>query len=276
MAHVNVHPTAIVHPKAELGANVTIGPYSVICEDVVIGDGTVIGAHVLVERYTRIGRDCRIYFGAALGSHPQDRKFAGERSYLQIGDRNHIREYVTLHRATGEENATVLGDDNMLMNYCHLGHNCRIGSRIMIANGTNLGGHCVVEDDANVGGMTGIHQYVRVGRLAMVGGFSKVTRDAPPFMITDGVPAQVQGLNSVGLRRAKMPPEVISALKSAYRLLFRSGLNTTNAIERIRKELPAMEEIEYLISFMEAIRLGTAGRQLEAQRRAPEPPAEQR
>jgi UDP-N-acetylglucosamine acyltransferase len=273
MNSVNIHPTAVLHPTAELGENVTVGPYTIIGEDVIIGDGTTIGAHVLIDSHTHIGRDCRIYFGAALGSHPQDRKFQGERSYLRIGDRNHIREYVTLHRATGEDQATVLGDDNMLMNYAHLGHNCKIGSRIMIANGTNLGGHCIVEDDANLGGMTGIHQFVRIGRLAMVGGFSKVSRDVPPFMIVDGVPAEIRGLNSVGLRRAKMPLEVQTALKNAYRLLYRSGLNTTNAIERIRKEVPAPEEVEYLIGFVEAMRLGSAGRQLEAQRHAP--PAEQ-
>jgi len=257
-----VHPTAVVHPGAQLGSGTKIGPYAVIADDTVIGDGTVIGAHVLIERYTHIGRDCTIFFGAALGSQPQDRKFTGERSYLRIGDRNLIREYVTIHRATGEEQATVIGDDCMLMNYCHFGHNCQVGDRVSVANSVNFGGHCVIEPDVNVGGMSGVHQFVRVGRLAMVGGMSRIVQDIPPFCIVEGNPAAPRGLNSIGLRRAGVPTESRAALKQAYRLLYRSGLNITNALERISREVVQTDEVRYLASFVYAMRLGAAGRQL--------------
>jgi UDP-N-acetylglucosamine acyltransferase len=257
-----VHPTAIIHPGAQLGSGTKVGPYAVIADDTVVGDGTVIGPHVLIERYTRIGRHCIIFFGAALGSQPQDRKFSGERSYLRIGDRNLIREYVTVHRATGEEQTTVIGDDCMVMNYCHFGHNCQVGDRVSVANGVNVGGHCVIEHDVNVGGMSGIHQYVRIGRLAMVGGMSKITQDVPPFCIVEGSPALPRGLNSVGLRRAGVSAESRAALKQAFRLLYRSRLNTTDALDRILREVPQTDEVRYLVAFVQAIRLGSAGRQL--------------
>jgi len=260
-----IHHAAIVHPRAQLGKGIAIGPYAVIAEDTVIGDGTVIGPHVLVERYTHIGRDCTIFFGAALGSAPQDHKFKGERSYLRIGDRNLIREYVTIHRATGEDEATVVGNDNLLMNYCHFGHNCKVGSRISVANAANIGGYCVIEDDANVGGMVGIHQFATIGRLAMVGGMSRISQDVPPFCIVEGNPAIPRGLNSVGLRRAGVPPESRAALKQAFRLLYPSGLNTTNALERILRDLPQTDEVRYLVAFVQAMRLGTSGRRLQRQ-----------
>ena len=227
---VIVHEMAIVHPDAELGTGVEIGAFSIIGPNVTIGDDTVIEPHVIVEPWTRIGRDCRICSGAILGGRPQDHKFKGERSFLTVGDRNIIREYVTIHRATGEDNSTVVGDENMLMAYCHIGHNCSLGNGIMMANMVGISGHVIIEDKAVFGGMVGVHQYVRIGKLAMLGGYSKVVQDVPPFMMADGRPTKVYDLNVIGLRRNGMPPKVRSGLRQAYKLLYRSNLNLSQAI----------------------------------------------
>ena len=258
-----IHPTAIVHPSAQLGGDVEIGPYSIIAEDVVIGDATVIHGHVMIDRYTRLGARNQVFFGAALGGIPQDRKFKGERSYLRIGDGNLIREFVTLHRATGEDLDTVIGDDNMLMSYAHLGHNCRLGSGVMMANAAMVGGHSAIDDRAVIGAMVGLHQFMRVGELAMIGGYSRVVQDVPPFMMAEGRPCEVVGLNSVGLRRAGVPPEVQSDLKTAHRLLYRADLNRSQAVERIRAEVNSSREITVLLDFLSRIKEGRVGRQLD-------------
>lgn len=257
------HPTAQIHPKAELAPGAEVGAYSVISEGVRVGEGTVIGAHVVVERGTIIGRNCHIFPGVVLGSAPQDNKYHGETSCLLIGDRNLIREHVTIHRATGEGQATVVGDDNMLMAYSHLGHNCKVGNQVTISNMVQVGGHTVIEDRVVVGGMSGVHQLVRIGRLAMVAGCSRVAQDVPPFCTVYGLPTKVCGLNVVGLRRAGVSPESRSALQTACRLLFRSRLGLTTALERIRAELPLSPEMLYLIEFMEGLRRGKLGRQLD-------------
>lgn len=261
-----IHETAIVHPDAQIGVGVQIGPYSVIGPHVTIGDGTRIESHVVIKPFTTIGENCWICTGAVLGGEPQDAKFKGERSFLKIGSRNIIREYVTIHRATGEDNETVIGDDNMLMAYCHVGHNCTLGSGIMMANTVGISGHVVIEDKAVFGGMAGVHQFVRIGKLAMIGGHSKIVQDVPPFMMADGRPARVCELNVIGLRRNGVPPKSRAGLRQAYKLLYRSNLNLSQAIETIDSEVEPSPERDYLLEFVRNIKFGFAGRQLEHRR----------
>ncbi len=258
---MKIHPTALVDPSAELADDVEIGPYCVIGDEVRIGSRTRLESHVVVERYTRIGEDCQIRQGTVLGGPPQDYKFSGERTYLTIGDRNIIREFVTIHRASGAEEETRLGDDNMVMAYCHIGHNCWLGSNIVMANYVGISGHCLVEDRVVFGGMLGIHQYVRIGKLAMIGGMSKVVADVPPFMLVDGRPAELNGLNVLGLRRAGIPPRGRAGLKHAFRILYRSGLNLSQGIETAYNEVEASPERDYLLEFLTHIRRGFGGRQ---------------
>lgn len=260
---VIVHETAVVHPKAELGPGVQVGAFTVIGPDVQIGAGTIVAPHVVIDQWTTIGKDCHVCSGATLGGKPQDHKFNGERSYLTIGDRNIIREYVSIHRATGEDKATSIGDDNMLMAYCHIGHNCALASGIMMANMVGISGHVTVEDKAVFGGMVGVHQFVRIGKLAMVGGYSKVVQDIPPFMIADGRPTKVYDLNVIGLRRGGVPAKVRSEVRQAYKLIYRSNLNLSQAIETIENEIESSPERDYLLEFVRNIKFGYAGRQLE-------------
>ncbi len=261
-----IHPTAVVSPKAEIGEGVVIGPYCIVEDDVVIGDGTILEPFVVVRQYTRLGTENRIYTGTVLGGEPQDHKFAGERSYLIIGNRNIIREHVTIHRATGEDEATLIGDENLIMAYCHIGHNCVLGNQISVASYTGISGHAHIESQVSIGGMTGIHQYVTVGRLAMVGGMSKVVQDVPPFMLADGRPAKIVGVNVVGLRRASIPPSAREDLHEAHRLLYRAGLNIRQGLERIEAELPPSEELTYLITFIKRVSEGYLGRQRNSHR----------
>jgi UDP-N-acetylglucosamine acyltransferase len=239
----------------------------------VIGDRCLIGPHAFIDGHTEIGCDTQVLFAAALGCPPQDRKYHGELTSLIIGERNIIHEYVTIHRGSGEGTATRVGDDNMIMAYSHLGHNCQVGSGVTITNAANLGGHCVVEDRAIIGGLVGVHQFTRVGRLAMIGGCSRVVQDVPPFMIAEGNPARVRGLNVIGLRRAGMGAETRNLLKSAYRLLYRSGLNLSQALDRIAEELEDCPELQYLVDFVSKLKLGYAGRGFDRPPSAP--PAEE-
>ncbi len=252
----DIHPTAIVHPKAELGAAVSIGPYSVIYEDVVIGDRTQVASHVCIESGTQIGCDCQISPMAVLGGAPQDLKYSGVPSSLIIGDRTTIREYVTINRATEEDDETRVGNDNLVMAYVHIGHNCALGDGVVLANGVQLAGHIEVGDWAGIGGMTPVHQFVRIGKLAFVGGMSRVAKDVPPYFLVAGSPLRVAGTNVVGLRRRGIPSETRLELKRAHRLLYRSGLNVGQAVERIRADLRACPEIACLIDFIETSRRG--------------------
>ena len=263
---MRIHPTAVIDPSAEIAPDVTVGPYCVIGGSVSIGSRTRLESHVVIEPYTTLGEDCYVRQGTLLGGPPQDHKFRGERSYLIIGDRNIIREYSTLHRATGEDEATRIGNDNMIMAYCHIGHNARVGNNIIMANQVGISGHCLVEDRVVFGGIVGIHQFVRIGKLAMLGGMSKVVTDVPPFMTVDGRPAEVVGLNVLGLRRAGIVPKVRAGLKQAFRLLYRSGLNMAQGIEAIYNEVDPSEEREYLLEFLTNIRRGYSGRQNDPNR----------
>jgi UDP-N-acetylglucosamine acyltransferase len=255
-----VHATSIVHKGAYLADDVIIGPYCVIEDDVQIGASTHLESHVVVERGTRIGRNCHVWPCAVLGGPPQDYKYKGERSHLAIGDNNLIREFVTLHRAAGDGAYTRIGTDNMFMAYSHIGHNCEIGNGNTVSSYCGLSGHVTVEDNTVIGGMVGVHQFCRIGKMSMIGGMSKVNQDIPPFMLADGAPARVLELNKIGLRRHGVPPIERTALRQAYKLLYRSGLNITQAMERIEEEVEQCAELDYLMAFMRGTQGGLGGR----------------
>ncbi|MCC6442933.1 MAG: acyl-ACP--UDP-N-acetylglucosamine O-acyltransferase [Armatimonadetes bacterium] len=264
---VKIHPTAIIHPSAEFGEEVEIGPYCVIGEEVRIGARTCLHPHVVLQKWTNIGADCMIHSGAVLGEPPQDHKYKGEKSFLNIGERNHIREFVTIHRAAGEGAATTIGNDNLIMAYSHIGHNCQIGDNITMANMVGVSGHVMIEDKVVFGGIVGVHQYVKIGRIAMIGGYSKVVQDVPPFMMADGRPTKVYGLNIIGLRRNGVAPHARDGLKQAYKLLYRSDLNISQALELIEQEVEPGLERDYLLRFMQNIKFGFGGRQNEQPKR---------
>ncbi|MFS8880040.1 acyl-ACP--UDP-N-acetylglucosamine O-acyltransferase [Synechococcus sp. H55.11] len=232
-----IHPTAVIHPKAELHETVQVGPYAVIGEHVRIGANTVVGAHVVIDGWTDIGEDNQIFPGAVLGTEPQDLKYSGAPSQVVIGRGNRIREFVTINRATNEGEATLIGDNNLLMAYAHVAHNCVIENQVVITNAVSLAGHIHIESQARIGGMVGIHQFTRIGRLAMVGAMSRVDRDVPPYLLVEGHPARIRGLNLVGLRRAKGMEGSLPALRQAYRLLYRSGLPLEKALQTLRSSL---------------------------------------
>lgn len=248
-----IHPTAIVHPHAQLGEGVQVGPYAVIGEQVAIGAHTCIGAHVVIEGCVRIGQGNQIFPGATIGLAPQDVSYQGAASWVEIGDRNQIREYVTIHRPTQAEALTAIGNDNFLMAYVHIGHNCRIEHGVTIANAVGLGGYVQVESNAVIGGMTGVHQFVRIGRLAMVGGMSRINRDVPPYLLIEGNPAQVRGLNAVGLKRHGFPrdSETFQDLKRAYGLLYGSTLPFAQALATLTQQ-PHGEAVAHLSHFLSA------------------------
>ncbi len=254
------HPTSIIDPDAEIEPNVTIGPYCIIGRNCTISSGTVIHSRSEIVENTKVGRNCQIYTGAVLGGPPQDYKFHGETSYLIIGENNILREYVTIHRATGEGEITRIGDNNMVMAYAHIGHNCIIGNQVTIASYVGISGHVAVEDDANFGGICGIHQNCTIGRLAMIGGMSGVTQDIPPYMLATGRPARVYDINVRGLRRAGVSTKVRTDLRLAYKMLYRSNLNVSQAIEAISEEIEPSPELDHLISFIRHTGEGYNGR----------------
>jgi UDP-N-acetylglucosamine acyltransferase len=245
-----IHETAVIHPAARLGKEVEIGPYAVIGENVLIGDGTKIGAHAVIDGWTSIGKNCVIYPGASIGSEPQDMKFRGEKSYVFIGDNTKIREFATINRATGEGEETRVGSNCLLMAYTHVAHNCIVGNHVIMSNAATLAGHVIVEDRVVMGGLAGAHQFVKIGRNAMIGGAAKVVQDVPPFVIVDGHPAGVCGLNNVGLSRAGISEVAKRNLKKAYKILYRSGLTLSQAIEVMEQDLDSCEEIEHLLRFL--------------------------
>jgi UDP-N-acetylglucosamine acyltransferase len=263
---MKIHPTVAIDPSAQIGQDVEIGAYSVIGAGVVIGDGTVLRPHVVIEPYVTVRSGCELFSGAVLGGVPQDRKFKGEKSFLVIGDNNIIREHVTIHRAAGAGNETRIGSNNLIMAYGHIGHNCIIGSGITMANMVGISGHVQVEDRVVFGGIVGIHQFVRIGRMAMIGGYSKVVQDIPPFMMADGRPCKVLDLNVIGLRRSGVSARARANLKQAYKLLYRSNMNMSQAVETIDSEIEPGPERDYLLDFIRNIRFGSNGRQNDAPR----------
>lgn len=256
MSKIKIHPTAIVSPKAELASDVEVGAFSFIGPDVKIGSGTSIGIHCMIDNRTTIGKKCRIFTGAVIGSFPQDLKYKGEKSLLRIGDNNTIREYCTLNLGTGEGGLTQVGNGNLLMAYSHIAHDCVVGDECIIANCGTLAGHVTIEDKAVVGGLVAIHQFVRMGTLSIVGGCSKVVQDIPPYSICDGHPTKVYGPNLIGLKRANLSEEAIDGLKRAFKILFRLGLTTSHAIERIQKEITPSPELNHLLKFIQTSERG--------------------
>ncbi len=245
-----IHPTASVHASAILGKDVVVGPFSIVGENVVIGDRTVIEAHVMIEKWTRIGQDCHLHFGCVIGSDAQDVKYHGEKTWVVIGDRNEIREYVTINRSTGKDTITEIGSDNIFLTHVHIPHNCKIGNKVIIANMTNLGGHTIVEDNAVIGGMTGIHQYVRIGQGAMVGAYTRLPQDVPPYTLCEGNPAYIRGLNLVGLKRRGVPKEAIQEIKDIFRVLYRSDQNTSQALAALGEMNVQSTEATHMMGFV--------------------------
>ncbi|HKC63328.1 MAG TPA: acyl-ACP--UDP-N-acetylglucosamine O-acyltransferase [Pyrinomonadaceae bacterium] len=245
---MSIHPTAIISPRARIALDTRIGPYVVIEDDVFIDEGCEIASHAVIKQFTTLGRRNQIFEHAVLGGLPQDVKFKGEKSRLVIGDDNLIREGVTIHRASGEGEATRIGSRNFLMIGVHVAHNCRIGDDNIFANEVALAGHITVEDHAFLSNNVGCHQFVRIGRYSMVGGKSKIVQDVLPFFMMDGNPSRVRGLNSVGLRRAGFSAEERRALKEAYRILFRSRLALADALDEMAKLNDS--NVEHLINFI--------------------------
>ncbi len=246
-----IHPTAVINNHAQLHPTVRVDPYAVIGGQVSIGANTIVGSHAIINGLTTVGKDNQIFPGAAIGLEPQDLKYQGANSQVIIGDRNRIREYVTINRATNEGEATVIGDDNLLMAYSHVGHNCIIDNEVVIANSVAIAGHVHLESMAIISGVLGIHQFVHVGRMAMVGGMSRISRDVPPYMMVEGNPARVRSLNLVGLKRRGVTKEEIQQLKKAFHLLYLQQMPLQDAIAQLDL-LSDNPHIQHLQKFMQS------------------------
>ena len=252
-----IHETAIVAPKAEIGDDCYVGPFCTVGADVVLGSGVRLDSHVVVDGRTSIGDETHVFPFASIGLAPQDLKYSGEPTATEIGKRNHIREFVTIHRGTdGGGGLTKIGDDNLLMAQAHVAHDCQIGNNVIMANAATLAGHVEIADRANVGAYSGVHQFCRVGLEAFVGGYSVVVKDAPPFAIIQGNHAKCYGLNKVGLKRRGYSKETIEKLHHAYHLLLTAKLNTSQAVERIKTEIVACPEVDILVEFIETSKRG--------------------
>ena len=246
-----IHPTAIVDPGAELGMDVVVGPYAIIEDNVIIGDGCTIGSHAVIRPYTRMGKGNRIASHAIVGGEPQDLKFQGEISWLEIGNENSIREFATLHRGTaGGGGVTRVGNNNLCMAYTHIAHDCQLGSRIVLSNCATLAGHVQVDDFAIIGGLSAVHQFVHIGIHAFVGGMTGVAQDLPSWMLAAGSRALVHGPNLVGMRRAGASDQAISAMKKAYRLIWRSSIPRSDALEQLTVEYHNIPEVMEFVNFI--------------------------
>jgi len=254
---MKIHNTAIIDKSAKLAKDVEVGPYSVIGPNVKIGAGTKIGSHCVIDRWTAIGKNCRIFASAAIGGIPQDLKFKGERSFVKIGDNNTIREFVTINRGTTRDSTTKIGNNNLLMAYAHIAHNCNIGNNVIIANACAMAGYVSVEDKVIIGGMVGIHQFVNIGTMAIIGGCSKVVRHIPPYAMVDGHPTKNYGLNIIGLNRAGISKKAKLSLNHAFKILFNSGLSLPHALKEIQNTIPPTKEVKHLIHFLKTVRTDT-------------------
>jgi UDP-N-acetylglucosamine acyltransferase len=251
-----VHPSSIIHPGAQIGPECEIGPYCVLGENVVLGPGCRLHSHVVIDGWTTLGRANEIFPFASIGLKTQDLKWKGGVTRTEIGDFNTFREHVTVHSATGDGEATVIGSHNHMLAYSHVAHNVRLGNHVIMSNVATLAGHVLVEDYAVVGGLAAVHQFCRIGRMAIVGGCSKVVQDVPPYMLADGNPAETRTINKVGLERNGVSDDSQAALKQAFRILFREGLTVSNALARLEAELKPLPEIQHLIAFTRASERG--------------------
>ena len=248
-----IHPTAIVDPRARLGAGVRVGPYSVIDGDVEVGEGTSIGTHCVLTGHTTIGRDNRIFHFCSIGEANQDKKYRGEPTRLAIGDRNTIREYCSLSRGTVQGGgATIVGNDNWIMAYCHIAHDCQVGDHTVFANNATLAGHVAIGDHTVLGGFTGVHQFVKVGAHVMAGVSSVVLQDIPPYVTVAGHPCAPHGINSEGLKRRGFTPEALAALKRAYKTLYKSGLTLADAKAELERQSQGSPEVKAIVDFLAA------------------------
>ena len=247
---VQIDPRAAVSPKAKLGENVSVGPFAVIEDDVVIGDGTWIGPHVVIWNGARVGRQCRIFPGASVSGAPQDLKYQGEPTTLEVGDNTVVRECATLNRGTMESGTTVIGSNCLFMAYSHVAHDCKLGSHVILANCCALGGHVQLGDWVIIGGLTPVHQFVHIGGHTMIGGGFRVTKDVPPFILAGQDPLMFEGLNSLGLKRRGFSHKTIGLLEKTYDLVYRSNLNVTQAVTRIKQELEMIPEVQGVIDFI--------------------------
>jgi UDP-N-acetylglucosamine acyltransferase len=252
----SIHPSAVVATGAEIAEGVEVGPYCTIGEHVSIGVGSRIGPHANIDGYTSLGAECQVFPFASLGTKTQDLKFDGGITRVEIGDRTVIREYVTVNAATSDGDVTRVGSGCLLMAYTHIAHDCDIGDGVIMSNNSQLAGHVVVEEDAIIGGMCGVHQFVRFGRGCMVGGFSRITQDVPPYMLAEGNPLVVRGINSIGLKRRQVNPEQRSALKKAFQLLYRSNLSLKDAAQQIEETLGDDEMVQHVATFVKASERG--------------------
>lgn len=246
-----VHPTAIVSPDARIGDDVEIGAFAIIGEDCEVSDGCVIAPRATLERNVRLAPHVRIGVGSVIGGDPQDLKFKGEMTTVEIGERSIVREYSTINRGTSQSWKTSVGKGSFIMSYVHLAHDCHVGDGVILANGVQLAGHVTIEDRAILSGLTAVHQFVRVGSYAFIGGMSRVAKDIPPYLKAVGNPVKLYGLNSVGLQRNNFDPDVIRELKRAYRLFFRSELNVSQALERAQSELTMTPEVKHFLGFVD-------------------------
>jgi UDP-N-acetylglucosamine acyltransferase len=257
-----IHPTAIISPEAKIAPSVSIGPYCVIGPDVEIKENTFIGPHVIIEGKTEIGANCKLVAACSIGLPPQDISYKGEPTGVKIGENTIIREYVTIHRAT-KEGFTVIGKDCFLMNCVHIAHNVQVGNNVVMANSSILAGYVIVEDFVFISALCVAHQHCRIGESAMVGGMTATRLDLPPYFLADNRPAKIKGVNKVGLRRRGIKAEVRNELVKAYKIIYQSGLNTTNALEKIEAELVQFEEIKKLVNFFKTSKRGVVGRDTE-------------
>jgi UDP-N-acetylglucosamine acyltransferase len=252
-----IHPSAMISSKARIGNDVSIGPYAIIGDEVTVGDRTVIGPHAVIDPYVEIGNECHIFQFASVGAVPQSLKFKGELTWTKIGDRCIIREFVTINRGTEEGGGiTKIGDDCLLMAYAHIAHDCILGNRVVMANNATLAGHVAIGNCATVGGLTAVHQFVRIGDYAFVGGKTVVVKDITPYVLASGDRATLHGLNLVGLNRYGFNPEVVKQLKKTYRIIFRIGLTLNEAIERVAAEIEPIPEVKTFIEFIKSSERG--------------------
>jgi UDP-N-acetylglucosamine acyltransferase len=251
-----VHPSAIVHPGAQVGAGCEIGPYCIIGEQVALGEKCKLHSHAVIDGHTRLGRENEIFPFASIGLKTQDLKWKGGVTWVEIGDHNTFRECVTVHSATGDGEVTSIGSHNHILAYSHIAHNCQLGDHIIMSNVATLAGHVTVGDYAVIGGLAAIHQFCRIGKMSMIGGCSKVVQDVPPFMMADGNPAETRTVNKIGMERNGLSEKSQSAMRQAYKILFREGLTISNALVQLEKQLPELEEVRYLIQFVRSSERG--------------------
>jgi UDP-N-acetylglucosamine acyltransferase len=256
MPGVEIHPTAVVDPQAQLGAGTTVGPYCIIGPEVSLGEGCWLQHHVTLGGPLVAGRGNRFYAYCSIGQQTQDLKYEGEPTFLEIGNDNTFREFVTINRSTASTGKTRVGSRGNFLAYSHIGHDCTVGDAVIFSNNGTLAGHVQVEDHAVIGGLTAVHQFCRIGRFAITGGCSKIVQDVPPFMIADGNPAEVRGINQVGLERAGFAPEKIRTIKEAFRIVYRGKMNTGQALAELRKRMETSEEVRAIVEFIESSQRG--------------------